>query len=73
MVTTGTALTLALWVAQRSGEVWAPHHTHLDVAVLDERETAGILLADEEAIGTVDWIERPNPCARIFLVMSCSQ
>ena len=64
---------LALWVAQRCGEVRAPHHTQLDVAVLDERETDGILLADEEALGTVDWIEHLHPCARLFSVTSCSQ
>ena len=68
-VTTGTALTLTLWVAQQSGEVRAPHRTQLDVSVLEERETAGILLADEEAIGTVDWIERPHPCARSHVML----
>jgi hypothetical protein len=56
------ASTIALWVAQRCGEVRAAHDAELDVAILDERETDGVLLAAEEALGTVDRIEGPHAC-----------
>jgi len=55
----------ALWVAQRGGEVRTAHDTQLDVAVFDECEADGVLLAEEEALGAVDRVERPHPYQRV--------
>jgi len=56
------ASTLTLWLAQRCGKVRAAHNAEFDVAVLDERETDGVLLAAEETLGAVDRIEGPHAC-----------
>jgi len=60
------ASTIALWVTQRCREVRAAHDAEFDVAVLDERETDGVLLAEEEALGAVDRIEGPHACKFII-------
>ena len=56
------ASTLARWIAQRCGEVRAAHYADLDVVVLDERETDGVLLASDEALRAIDRIEGPHAC-----------
>lgn len=54
------ASAFARWIAQRCGKVRAAHHADLDVIVLDERETDGVLLAEEETLCAVDRIEGPH-------------
>ena len=48
-------------VARRHRQVRAAHDADLDLAVLDEGEADGELLAAQEALGAVDGVQRPVP------------
>lgn len=52
---------LAFWLRGVDGEVGAAEGADLDGPVDDEGETDCILVAAEEALCAVDWVERPYP------------
>lgn len=55
------AALLALCLRSGAGEVGAAEHTQHHLAVLDQRQTNGVLLATQEAQRAVDGVHSPVP------------